>query len=118
MISGIVELPLRNVVIPTVNTPIRTAFMPSVMMRGFIPNNPTASPLIVPINMQYKVAYKIAKPNPDDDLILTIKAAPVAIIAIERSIPPVSIHIVCPAAKRPNGTASCKVTPIEEIVKK
>ena len=92
--SGTVELPCRKVVTPTVNTPIRTAFIPSVMISGFIPNKPIAKPLIAPITMQYKSARDRAIGNPDDDLTLTIKAAPVAIIARDRSIPPVSIQIV------------------------
>ena len=92
--SGTVELPCKKVVTPTVNTPIRTAFIPSVIISGFIPNKPTANPFIAPITMQYKSARDRATTNPEEDLTLTMKAAPVAIIARDRSIPPVSMQIV------------------------
>ena len=93
-ISGMEELPFRKVVTPTVKTPIKTAFIPRVMIRGFIPNNPTASPLIEPTIMQKNAPHNNAVKVPEGDLTLTIKAAPAAIIAIERSIPPVSMQMV------------------------
>ena len=93
-ISGIDELPFRKVVTPTVNTPINTAFIPRVIISGFIPNNPTAKPLIDPTRMQKSAPQSSAVAVPEGDLTLTIKAAPAAIIAIDRSIPPVSMQIV------------------------
>jgi hypothetical protein len=93
-ISGIDELPFRKVVTPTVNTPIKTAFMPRVIIRGFIPNKPTAKPLIDPMRMQKKAPHNKAVMVPEGDLTLTIKAAPAAIIASDKSIPPVSMQMV------------------------
>ena len=92
--SGTVELPCKNVVTPTVNTPINTAFIPRVIISGFIPSSPTANPFIAPMTTQYKRASDSAIGRPEDDLTLTIKAAPVAIIASDKSIPPVSMQIV------------------------
>jgi len=116
--SGTVELPFKKVVTPTANTPINTAFIPRVIIKGFIPNKPIAKPLIEPITKQYKNAQKSAISNPSDDLTLTINAAPAAIIAKDKSIPPVSIQIVCPAANKPSGAARSKVVPIDGIEKK
>jgi hypothetical protein len=88
------------------------------MIKGFIPNNPTARPLIDPTTMQNNAPHINAFKVPDGDLTLTINAAPAAIIAIDRSIPPVSMQIVWPAASRPSGAASAKVTPTAGIEKK
>ena len=92
--SGTVELPCKKVVTPTVNTPINTAFIPRVIIRGFIPSNPTANPFMAPTTTQYKSASDRAVGSPEDDLTLTINAAPVAIMASDKSIPPVSMQIV------------------------
>jgi hypothetical protein len=68
--------------------------------------------------MQNKAPHSNAVKVPEGDFTLTIKAAPAAIIAIDRSMPPVSMQIVCPAANKPRGAASAKVTPTAGIEKK
>ena len=78
------------------NTPVyfNTAFIPRVIINGFIPNKPTARPFIDPTTMQKSAPQSRALRVPEGDLTLTIKAAPAAIIARERSMPPVSMQMV------------------------
>ncbi len=79
--------------------------MPRVMINGFTLNTPIARPLMAPTASPTASAIVNATNAPRSLSLAATYAARFAVIATERSIPPVSMHSVWLAAKIASGQA-------------
>ena len=103
---GTAGAPVTKSCARTVSSPITIEPMPSVMISGWTPKIPIPMPLSVPISRPTPSAIRIATDRAARGLAGHDVRRRRGREAIERSMPPVSITIVWPAARIPSGAAS------------
>ena len=104
-IGGTLVPPRRLPDACTVSSPVTMPAMPRVMISGCTRKIPTPMPLTRPTASPTASPSPIARTVPSDSCEAITYAAAVAVAAIERSMPRVSIAIVCPAAMIASGAA-------------
>ena len=110
--SGTAGAPVTKSCARTVRSPITIEPMPSVMISGWTPKMPIPMPLTSADRRRPTAsAIRIATTVPREDCPAMMYAAAVAVKPTERSMPPVSITSVWPAARIASGAASRRIVP-------